>query len=109
MRSFTDGDKANDTIDAAREKVAHVVINGDTQFGRHRPATARPIEPPAKILADPRTRKAYDSSLTAARQAYLSANDPTHGATHLNMRTSAGPSRFRPVGPRVHECTRRTH
>ena len=107
-QSFTDSDKANDTIDAAREKVAHVVINGDTQFGRHRPATARPIEPPAKILADPRTRKAYDSSLTAARQAYLSANDPTHGATHLNMRPNAGRSSFRPGGPHGPEFTIRT-
>jgi hypothetical protein len=107
-QSITDSDKANDTIDAAREKIAHVVINGDTQFGRHRPATARPIEPSATTLEDPRTRKAYDSSLAAAREAYLGANDPTHGATHMNMRPNAGRSNFRPGGPHGPGFTIRT-
>ena len=99
-QSLTDGDNSNSTIDGARETVAHVVINGDSQFGRNRPATARPIEPSANALKNPRTRKAYDSSLAAAREAYLNPSDPTHGATHLNLRPSADRSKFRPAGPK---------
>jgi hypothetical protein len=84
-QSFTDHDKANDTIGGAREKVAHAVINGDTKLGRKRPRTVPPIEPSAKALKDPDTRQAYDSSMVAAREAYLSSNDPTHGATHFQF------------------------
>jgi hypothetical protein len=108
MQSYTNGDNANETIAGAREKIAHVVINGDTQFGRNRPATARPIEPSAKALADSRTRNAYDSSLTAAREAYLNANDPTHGAIHMNMRPDARRSNFKPGGPHGPEFSIRT-
>ena len=32
-KSFTDSDTANDTIDRAREKVAHAVMNGDQKLG----------------------------------------------------------------------------
>jgi hypothetical protein len=39
-QSVKDSDKANDTIDGARQKVAHAVINGDSQFGEQRPKTA---------------------------------------------------------------------
>jgi hypothetical protein len=76
-QSFTDSNKANDTIDLVREKLAHAVMNGDEQFGRKRPATAPPEEPSRKALDDPRTKTAYESSLAAARQAYLSPDDPT--------------------------------
>src|ERR1700719_54316 len=78
-QSFTDSDKANDTINAAREKVSHAVMNGDERFGQHRPPTAPPVDPSAKALRDPRTRAAYESSLAAAREAYLNAGDPTGG------------------------------
>src|SRR6202158_6201814 len=71
MQSYTDSDKANDTISGAREKVAHAAINGDAKLGRNRPVTAHPIEPSAKALKDPRTGEAYNSSLAAARDAYL--------------------------------------
>lgn len=98
-QSVTDSDSANDTIDGARQKVAHVVINGDSKYGWNRPVTAPPIEPAAKALEDPRTRQAYDSSLAAAREAYLSPTDPTHGATHLNMRHDADRSNFRAGNP----------
>src|SRR4029077_1060134 len=88
-QSFTNSDSANDTIDAAREKVAHTIMNGDQQLGRHRPATAHPVEPSAKALKDPKTRAAYESSLRAGREAYLSGTDPTHGATHFKFMTTA--------------------
>jgi hypothetical protein len=94
-QSFTDGDKANDTIGGGREKVAHAVINGDTQLGRKRPVTAHPIEPSAKALKDPRTRQAYESSLAAAREAYLSPQDPTHSAIHFQFLTNADRSNMK--------------
>ncbi len=93
--SVKDSDKANDTISGAREKVAHAVMNGDSQFGHKRPVTAFAIEPSAKTLKDPHAKAAYDSSLRAAREAYLSPTDPTHGATHLNLRRNADRSNFR--------------
>jgi hypothetical protein len=84
-QSFTNSDKANDTIGAAREKLAHAIMNGDERYGRDRPSTAGPIEPPAKALKDPRTKAAYESSLAAAREAYLNSSDPTGGATHMKF------------------------
>ena len=46
---------------------------------------AHPIEPSAKALKDPRTRLAYESSMAAAREAYLRSNAPTSGATHMKF------------------------
>lgn len=66
MQSFTDSDKANDTIGGARQKVAHAVINGDSQFGAKRPKTVRPIEPTRDELKNARVRQAYNTSLVAA-------------------------------------------
>jgi hypothetical protein len=40
--SATHSEKANDSVGGAREKVAHAVINGDSEFGRTRPKTANP-------------------------------------------------------------------
>jgi hypothetical protein len=94
-QSFTDSDEANDSIGAAREKLAHVIMNGDSQLGRNRPTTANPIEPTAKALKDPVTRQAYDSSLAAARDAYLRATDPTQGATNFQFLTSADRSNIK--------------
>jgi hypothetical protein len=94
-QSYTDRDNANDTIGGGREKIAHAVINGDAQLGRKRPVTAAPIQPSAKALKDPRTRAAYDSSLIAAREAYLSPTDPTHGATHFQFLTNADKSNMK--------------
>ena len=95
-QSFTDSDKANDTLGGGREKVAHAVINGDATLGRKRPVTVPAIEPSAKALKDPRTRRAYDSSLAVAREAYLSPTDPTHGATHFQFLPTADRSNFKP-------------
>jgi hypothetical protein len=94
-RSFSDSDRANEAIDAAREKVAHVVINGDERSGRGRPVTASAIEPSAETLLNPKERLAYDSSMAAARNAYLSADDPTYGATHFRFLTAADRSNWR--------------
>jgi hypothetical protein len=107
-QSVMHSDKANDTIGGAREKVAHAVINGDSQFGRARPETAPPIEPSAKAMKDSRTNTAYDSSLRAAREAYLSPTDPTHGATYFNMRPNTDRSNFKPGGPHGPEFNIRT-
>ena len=101
-QSFTDSDKANDSIASARERIAHSVINADNKFGDKRDqmaSTVSPIEPSAKALLDPRTKAAYDASLTAARNAYLKLDDPTQGATNFkflptpdqsNMKSSGG-------------------
>lgn len=91
MQPFTDHDNANDTIAGTREKIAHTLINADDQFGtkRNRLApSASPIEPSSEALKDTRTRAAYESSLTAARNAYLSPDDPMHGATNFWFRTT---------------------
>lgn len=91
MQSYKDTDSANESVGSARQKIAHTIINADTEFGAMRSKlapTASPIEPSAKELRDPRTRAAYQSSLTAAREAYLSLHDPTHGATNFDFRTT---------------------
>jgi len=44
------------------------------------------VEPSGKALRNPEEHAAYESSLRAAREAYLSGHDPTSGATHFNMR-----------------------
>jgi hypothetical protein len=89
MQSYTDSDNSNDSLASAREKIAHTVINADDKFGAkrvHLAPTASPIEPSSARLQDPRTREAYGLSLTAARNAYLSLNDATHGATNFRFR-----------------------
>src|ERR1700682_6489660 len=86
MQSYNDNDSANESLRLAPQKIDPTVINADTQFGvkRDRLApTASPIEPSAKALRDPHTREVYQSSLSAARNAYLSGDDPTHGATNF--------------------------
>lgn len=92
---FTDSDNANDTIGGAREKVAHTLINADSKFGKERPRTAHPIEPTANQLKNPRVKRAYESSLAAARDAYLSAHDPTGRATNFQFLTNASRSNIR--------------
>jgi hypothetical protein len=97
-QSFTDHDNANDTINSAREKIAHTLMNADAKYGVHRNAVARtasPIEPSVKALQNSGTRKAYNSSLAATREAYLSPTDPTHGATHFQFLPNADRSNIR--------------
>jgi hypothetical protein len=53
------------------------------------------VEPPKQALRNPEVRAAYESSLRAAREAYLSGHDPTNGATHLNSRPTPDRSRWK--------------
>jgi hypothetical protein len=98
MQAYGNSDSANESLALAREKIAHALINADNQFGLKRgqlAPSASPIEPSGKALQDPRTKAAYESSLTAARSAYLSLNDPTHGATNFWFRTTSDRSNMK--------------
>jgi hypothetical protein len=91
-RSLHDRLGSNEPIDVARQKVAHVIINGAEEAHRRRqkpPTVHPPIEP--RDLRNPEERAAYESSMGAAREAYLSGHDPTQGATHFSIETT--PSR----------------
>ena len=91
-QSYSDRPDSNEPIDGAREKMANSVINADRKFGQDRQqkaSTALPIEPSANVLRDPGVRAAYDSSMKAAREAYLTGTDPTNGAVYLNQRGDA--------------------
>jgi hypothetical protein len=84
-QSFTDSKDSNEPIGAGREKLAHAVINGNATWGADRQKHAHaalPIEPSSDALRNPKTQAAYDSSMKAAREAYLSGTDPTNGAVH---------------------------
>jgi hypothetical protein len=95
---FSDTDSANESIDAAREKVAHAVINGDEKLGLKRPRTALPIEPSRRALQNPQVHAAYESSLKAAREAYLSPSDPTDGASYFNFRDNSSRANYKVSG-----------
>jgi hypothetical protein len=86
-RSLHNRTGSNESIDTARQKIAHAMINDAElahQTGRPRQIVHPPIEPSDKVKREEQT--AYESSLRAAREAYLNAHDPTNGATHFNMR-----------------------
>ena len=93
-QSFSNRPGANESIDAAREKLAHAVMNGDRVHGRARPITAGAIEPSTDELRNPAVQAAYDSSISAAQRAHLSATDPTQGAGHLRFTATANRSNF---------------
>jgi len=97
-RSFRSRPGSNESIDAARQKIAHAIINGRElahQTGKEPPTVHPPVEPPKQALRDPEVRAAYESSLRAAREAYLSGHDPTNGATHLNSRPTPDRSKWK--------------
>jgi len=88
-RSFRDRPGSNESIAVARQKVAHAIINGRElahKTGKKPPEVHDPIEPSRESLHNVDVRAAFESSLRAAREAYLSGHDPTNGATHLNSR-----------------------
>src|SRR6266704_3628962 len=88
-RSLHDRPGSNEAIDTARQKVAHAIINDaelSHRTGKPRSAVHAAVEPQKKALRNPEEHTAYESSLRAAREAYLSGHDPTNGATHFNMR-----------------------
>ena len=97
MKSHADSDRANESLSSAREKVAHAVINADNKYGRKRErlaGTAPAVEPTAREWQNPHNRAAHDSSIEAARNAYLRLDDPTHGATHFRFRPTPDRSNF---------------
>jgi hypothetical protein len=88
-RSLRDRPGSNESIGIARQRVAHAIINDaelSHRTGRPRNTVHLPIEPTSKELKNHDEQAAYESSLRAAREAYLSGHDLTHGATHFNMR-----------------------
>jgi len=82
-QSYLDRPDSNEPLDVAREKLGHAIMNADQKWGAarmHNASTALPIEPSQKALSNPAVRTAYNSSMRAAREAYLSGSDPTNGA-----------------------------
>ncbi len=82
-QSYSDRPDSNESLDVAREKIAHSILNADQKYGADRQrlaGTASAIEPSDNALRNPAVRAAYDSSMKAARETYLSGNDPTNGA-----------------------------
>jgi len=91
-RSLHDRPGSNEPLSSARQKVAYVLINGAEEAHRRNqkpPKIHGPIEP--RDLRNPEERAAYDSSMNAAREAYLSGHDPTQGSTHFSIEVT--PSR----------------
>ena len=91
-RSIHDRPGSNEPVASARQKVAHVIINGAEEAhrrGAKPPTVHSPIEP--RDLRNSEEHAAYESSMDAAREAYLSGHDPTQGATHFSIETN--PSR----------------
>lgn len=91
-KSYSDLPNSNEPLDYAREKMAWAIYNGYGKWGTDRQknaSTALPIEPSPQELADPATLAAYQSSMKAAREAYLGWSDPTNGAVFLNQRPTA--------------------
>lgn len=69
-----------------------MIINGAEEAhrrGQKPPRVHSPIEP--QDLRNPEERAAYESSMNAAREAYLTGHDPTQGATHCSIEVT--PSR----------------
>jgi hypothetical protein len=90
-KSYSDRPDSNDPIDVAREKMGWAIINADKKWGfdrQKRASTASAIEPSAQELNNPAVRAAYQSSIKAAREAFLGWKDPTNGAVHLYQATT---------------------
>jgi hypothetical protein len=89
-----------------------VILNGYEKWGADRQkhaSTASPIEPSAQELRDPSIQTAYQSSMKAAREAYLGWKDPTNGALHLNARIDPGQYPWKPKGMKGPGMTIKTH
>jgi hypothetical protein len=96
-QSYLDRPDSNEPLDAARERMAHSIINADHKYGANRQrlaGTASPIEPSSDSLRNPTVRSAYESSMKAAREAYLSGTDPTNGAVSPIQQTNPSRSNY---------------
>ena len=97
-RSLRDRPSSNEPIDAARQRVAHAMINDaelSHRTGKPRNTVHDSVQPSEKVLSNAEELKAYESSLGAAREAYLSGHDPTNGATYFNFRPNPGRSNLK--------------
>src|SRR5215472_11306197 len=78
-RSLRDRPGSNEPIGAARQRLAHAMIN-DAELshntGKHRNKVHDPVEHKTQALHNPEERSALESSMRAAREAYLSGQDP---------------------------------
>jgi hypothetical protein len=63
--------------------------------GKLRNKVHDPVERTAKARSNSDERDALESSMRAAREAYLSGYDPTNGATHLKIPTNASRSNWK--------------
>jgi RHS repeat-associated protein len=82
----------NEPLLKAREKIAHVRINGIKEFGEK-------VQIERRMALPVMRGQDYSSSLQAAKNAAIQdmeGIDPTNGATHYNMRTDSQSSRGGP-------------
>ncbi|HXN51122.1 MAG TPA: hypothetical protein VN943_04235 [Candidatus Acidoferrum sp.] len=97
-RSLRDMSGSNEPIGAARQRIAHAMINDaelSHQTGKRRNKVHDPVEPSDKALRSPEERVAYESSMNAAREAYLSGHDPTRGATNFRLHPTSDRSNWK--------------
>lgn len=102
-QSYSDRPDSNQPIGMARQRLAHTVMNADEKWGAQRIRYAKthgPVEPSENALRNPAVRAAYDSSMNAAREAYLSGTDPTNGAVFAIQKPSAERSNHKFPGGR---------
>jgi hypothetical protein len=102
-QSYSDRPDSNEPLIAARQKMAHSIINAGEKWGARRMTYARthgPVEPSERALNNPAVRAAYESSMQAAREAFLSGADPTNGAVFTQQLDSPTRSNFRFRGGR---------
>ena len=102
-QSYSDRPDSNEPIDVARQKLAHTVINADEKWGPQRgtlASTHGAVEPSENALRNAAVRAAYESSMKAAREAYLSGADPTNGAVFIYQAATPDRSNLRYRGGR---------
>jgi hypothetical protein len=103
-QSYSDRPDSNESIETAREEMAHTIINADEKWGALREkyaSTHGAVEPPESALKNPAVLAAYKSSMQAAREAFLSGNDPTNGAVHAIAKKTASRSNHVFTGPQA--------